>query len=94
MDVGLFVTVGVGVFLSVIVGLEGVVGVAVSMGNSDFDVGLGEIKIILIAPSSGTGESIFLPETRVPTITAKSNTKPTIKVTAASVRRRSSMLRV
>lgn len=87
--VGLGVAVGafVGAFVAVALGVS--VGVAVSVG---FGIGVGVTKIILIASSSGTGERIFLLETRIPTTIATNTKTPIITVTAASVFLRSSIL--
>ena len=56
--------------------------------------GDGEINIIFIALSSGTGDNTFFPDIRSPTIIETKTRSPIITVTAASVRRRSSILRV
>lgn len=100
--------VGVGVCVTVVVGVEVVVafgvglGVAVtfgvdllvgfrvgpSVGVGDSDIAgmlVGEIKIIFIALSSGTGERIFLPDTSTPTITDTRTNTPMISVSAANV---------
>ena len=55
-------------------------------------IGDGETKIILIALSSGTGDNIFLPDIISPTIIDTKTRRPIITVTAASVRRRSSIV--
>jgi hypothetical protein len=62
------------------------VGVADTAGTSE-----GDTNIILIALSSGTGEMIFLPETKTPTTIDTKTRIPMITVTAASVRFRSSI---
>ena len=96
VDVGVTVGVGVGftvgvaftVGLGVAVGF--VVGVAPLLARGG--VGVGVTKIIFIAlVSSGTGDTIFFPETRTPTMTATIIRNPIITVIAASVFRLSSM---
>ena len=90
------VDVGVGVLVGLTVGLgvTFLVGTGVSVGVSATAgaVGVGVRKIILIAlSSSGTGETVFLPETMMPTTTATITRKPMMRVIAASVRLRSSI---
>lgn len=55
------------------------------------EYGDGDIKIIFMALSSGTGDRIFLPDMRSPTIMDTKTKRPMITVIAARVRRRSSI---
>ncbi len=102
MDVLVPAGVGVGVAVAletaVGVGEDARVGFAVGSVVSEgagvkemAGIGVGEIKIIFIALSSGMGERIFLPETRTPTTIATSTIIPTMNVMAARVRLRSSI---
>ncbi len=54
-------------------------------------ISVGEIKIILIAPSGGTGETTFLPDRRIPITTIINTPMLTRIVTAATVFVRSSI---
>jgi hypothetical protein len=54
----------------------------------------GDTKIILIALSSGTGESTFFPDIKTPTMIDTNTSKPIMTVMAASVRLRSSIHQV
>jgi len=63
------------------------------MGVADTD-GVGETNIILMALSSGMGDTILLLETSTPTTTATRTKNPTIMVIAAKVRVLSSIQRV
>lgn len=92
LDVAIGVAVGLDVGLAVALGLGVAVGFVVGVGLAGGSVGVGVTKIILMAPSSSdTGERIFFPETKTPTIMATSTNIPMITVIAASVRFRSSM---
>jgi len=55
-------------------------------------ISVGEMKIILIAPSGGTGETTFLLDRRIPITTIINAPMPTRIVTAATVFVRSSIL--
>lgn len=67
-------------------------GVSVGVGEDAGGVGVGVTKIIFIAlVSSGTGETTFLPDTMMPTMTATITKNPIMRVMAASVRRLSSI---
>ena len=54
-------------------------------------VGVGVVKMILIAPSSGTGDTVFFAETTTPTTIAAKTKIPKSTVMAASVRLLSSI---
>lgn len=88
------VTFGVGVAFTAAVGcaLTAAFGVTVGLGSGvAVTMGVGVIKMTRIAPSSGTGDTVFFPETRTPiTITTRTMT-PAIIVSAAMVFRRSSI---
>ena len=84
---------GVGVAVGLLVVL------AVGDGETDGDgelsgVGVGVVKMILIAPSSGTGDTVLLPEITTPATIATNAKHARRTVMAASVRRRSSILRL
>lgn len=80
--VGVFVGVAVTFVLGVGVGVPVTVGLTTAVGDT---------KIILIASSSGTGESVFLLVTTMPTMIATRRRNPIMTVMAASVRLRSSI---
>jgi len=93
--VGVGVAVALGVGVAVALGLGVAVGLVVGVGLAGGSVGVGVTKIIFIAfSSSGTGETVFLPDTRTPTIMATSTKNPIIRVMAASVFFLSSMATV
>lgn len=87
--VGLGVAVALGLGAAVAFGDDPEVGVS---AGEIAGIGVGLIKMILMAPSSGTGESTFLPVTTTPIVAAIRITNPRSTVMAASVRRRSSIL--
>ena len=74
--------VGVGAFVA----CGAWVGVSVVAGAT-----VGVTKMILIALSSGTGETVFFPEITTPIMTTIKIPNPTMMVRAARVLRRSSM---
>lgn len=88
--VGVVAEVGLGVAVGAFVAVTFGVGVGVPVGVG-LDMGVGLTKIILIASSSGTGERVFLLETRMPTTIATNTKNPIMTVMAASVRFLSSM---
>lgn len=103
VDVGVtdevFVGVGVG-DLGVALGfgvpvacvLTVVFGVTVGVGSVvATSTGVGVINITRIAPSSGTGETVFLPDTNTPIMITMITTLPAIIVKAAIVFLRSSI---
>jgi len=87
--VGLGVAVAWGLAVGLLVGLVVTVGMAVDVAAGG---GVGLMKITRIAPSSGTGETILLPEMTTPMMTTTRTMIPTMMVSAAIVFRRSSIL--
>ncbi|MBI3343096.1 hypothetical protein HY032_02990 [Candidatus Gottesmanbacteria bacterium] len=86
---GLAVLVGVGLGVAVAFGLDVGDGVTAVEGRG---VVVGLTKIIRIAPSSGTGETMdFLRVSTMPTINTTKKRKTTMSVIAATVFRRSSI---
>lgn len=87
------VGVGVAVFLGVGLGVAVAFGLSVGVGPSaGGGVGVSVTKIILIAPSSGTGETTgFLRKTRILPMSMTKHMNSTMSVTAATVFRRSSI---
>jgi predicted exporter len=93
VGVGAAVALGVGARVGFGVDLPLVASVGVGV-NVIAGILVGEIKMIFIALSSGTGERIFLPDTRTPTTIDTRTRTPMISVRAANVLRRSSMPKV
>ncbi len=86
VGLGVAVALGVGFFVGVtaLVGVSDAEGVAITTG-------VGETKMILMAPSSGTGDTVLLPARSTPMTIRISARTPMIIVTAAIVFLRSSI---
>jgi len=94
LPVGITVGEVVGFAVGLVVGCDDFVGLTVAEGVTSsviIGTGVGLINITLIAPSSGTGETIFFPDTRTPMMTMTRTMTPTMMVSAAIVFFRSSM---
>ena len=90
--VGAVVGFGVVVAFAFTVGFSVTAGVVVGVGSKVVaTIGVGLINITRIAPSSGTGETTFFPETRTPIIITTKTITPIMMVRAAIVFLRSSI---